>query len=159
MSNKISLGVRMQPLIRPCFERIYDCISQPIFSDAPARPKEETQSISSSARMRSPSAVSLCATKPFANIGGRGGIRTPGGVAPTQPFQGCTIDHSDTLPVVVLFACRAGARSGTRTRTYSRIADFESAAAAITPPWPCPVWSGRRESNPRSQLGRLELCH
>lgn len=50
------------------------------------------------------------------------------------------------------------ARSGTRTRTYSRTADFESAAAAITPPWP-PWWSGRRESNPRSQLGRLELCH
>ena len=34
-------------------------------------------------------------------IGGGGGIRTPGGVAPTQPFQGCTIDHSDTPPVVV----------------------------------------------------------
>ena len=37
-------------------------------------------------------------------------------------------------------ACRSelsGARSGTRTRTYSRIADFESAAAAITPPWRC----------------------
>ena len=33
-----------------------------------------------------------------AMFGGRGGIRTPGGVAPTQPFQGCTIDHSDTLP-------------------------------------------------------------
>ena len=32
--------------------------------------------------------------------GGGGGIRTPGGVAPTQPFQGCTIDHSDTPPVV-----------------------------------------------------------
>ena len=30
--------------------------------------------------------------------GGEGGIRTPGGVAPTQPFQGCTIDHSDTSP-------------------------------------------------------------
>ena len=30
--------------------------------------------------------------------GGGGGIRTPGGVAPTQPFQGCTIDHSDTPP-------------------------------------------------------------
>ena len=22
-----------------------------------------------------------------------------------------------------------------------------------------PKWSGRRESNPRGQLGRLELCH
>ena len=22
-----------------------------------------------------------------------------------------------------------------------------------------PEWSGRRESNPRGQLGRLELCH
>ena len=22
-----------------------------------------------------------------------------------------------------------------------------------------PAWSGRRESNPRGQLGRLELCH
>ena len=32
------------------------------------------------------------------HAGGGGGIRTPGGVAPTQPFQGCTIDHSDTLP-------------------------------------------------------------
>lgn len=141
MSNKISLGVRMQPLIRTCFERIYDCISQPIFSDAPARPKEETQSISSSARMRSPSAVSLCATKPFANVGGRGGIRTPGGVAPTQPFQGCTIDHSDTPPVAFCPPepdATPGARSGTRTRTYSRIADFESAAAAITPPWLLP---------------------
>ena len=36
--------------------------------------------------------------------GGEGGIRTPGGVAPTQPFQGCTIDHSDTSPVVCSFA-------------------------------------------------------
>ena len=30
--------------------------------------------------------------------GGEGGIRTLGGLAPTQPFQGCTIDHSDTSP-------------------------------------------------------------
>ena len=66
--------------------------------------------------------------------GGGGGIRTPGGVAPTQPFQGCTIDHSDTPPIAS-FVSSTGARSGTRTRTYSRIADFESAAAAITPPW------------------------
>ena len=63
------------------------------------------------------------------------------------------------LPAVASQEAEAGARSGTRTRTYSRIADFESAAAVITPPWLCPVWSGRRESNPRSQLGRLELCH
>ena len=28
-----------------------------------------------------------------------------------------------------------GARGGTRTRTHFRAADFESAAAAITPPW------------------------
>ena len=36
-------------------------------------------------------------------------------------------------------SAKDGARSGTRTRTYSRIADFESAAAAITPPWLCSV--------------------
>ena len=30
--------------------------------------------------------------------GGERGIRTPGGDEPTQPFQGCTIDHSDTSP-------------------------------------------------------------
>ena len=24
------------------------------------------------------------------------GIRTPGGIAPTQPFQDCTLNHSDT---------------------------------------------------------------
>ena len=37
----------------------------------------------------------------FSKHGGGGGIRTPGGLAPTQPFQGCTIDHSDTPPVVI----------------------------------------------------------
>ena len=37
---------------------------------------------------------------PLSRVGGRGGIRTPGRLAPTQPFQGCTIDHSDTPPVV-----------------------------------------------------------
>ena len=30
--------------------------------------------------------------------GGRGEIRTLGRFAPTQPFQGCTIGHSDTEP-------------------------------------------------------------
>ena len=29
---------------------------------------------------------------------GEGGIRTPGGVAPTQTFQVCTLNHSDTSP-------------------------------------------------------------
>ena len=71
-------------------------------------------------------------------LGGEGGIRTPGGVAPTQPFQGCTIDHSDTSPVVLLI-CLNGARGGTRTLTYLRTADFESAAAAITPLWLMPL--------------------
>ncbi len=32
-------------------------------------------------------------------IGGGRGIRTPGRLAPTQPFQGCTIDHSDIPPI------------------------------------------------------------
>ena len=32
------------------------------------------------------------------NDGGRGEIRTLGRFAPTQPFQGCTIGHSDTRP-------------------------------------------------------------
>ena len=43
----------------------------------------------------------------------------------------------DVLPLILLGNSRlfGGARSGTRTRTCSRIADFESAAAAITPPW------------------------
>ena len=31
-------------------------------------------------------------------IGGERGIRTLGGVAPTHPFQGCTIDHSVISP-------------------------------------------------------------
>ena len=30
--------------------------------------------------------------------GGQGEIRTPGSIARTHPFQGCTIDHSDTCP-------------------------------------------------------------
>lgn len=30
--------------------------------------------------------------------GGERGIRTPGGIAPTQSFQDCTIGHSDTSP-------------------------------------------------------------
>ena len=153
MSNKISLGVRMQPLIRPCFERIYDCISQPIFSDAPARPKEETQSISSSARRH----LSFIANDaPLLAEGG--GFEPP---VELPPHNLSKVAPSTTrTPLLGRHVPRpSGARSGTRTRTYSRIADFESAAAAITPPWPCPVWSGRRESNPRSQLGRLELCH
>ena len=52
---------------------------------------------------------------------------------------------------------RTGAGGGTRTLTYSRTADFESAAAAITPLRQ--KWSGRRESNPRNRLGRPTLCH
>ncbi len=39
----------------------------------------------------------------FIELGGEGGIRTPGGLAPTQPFQGCTIDHSDTSPRLIHF--------------------------------------------------------
>ena len=31
--------------------------------------------------------------------GGERGIRTPGTDEGTHPFQGCTIDHSDTSPV------------------------------------------------------------
>ena len=40
---------------------------------------------------------------------GEGGIRTPGGVAPTQTFQVCTLNHSDTSPLIsvlyILFVC------------------------------------------------------
>ena len=46
--------------------------------------------------------IPVCSSRtrgiPLSRVGGRGGIRTPGRLAPTQPFQGCTIDHSDTLP-------------------------------------------------------------
>ena len=31
------------------------------------------------------------------------GIRTPGGIAPTQPFQDCTLSHSDTSLFNVAF--------------------------------------------------------
>ncbi len=33
---------------------------------------------------------------------GEGGIRTPGEVAPTQTFQVCTLNHSDTSPYFLL---------------------------------------------------------
>jgi hypothetical protein len=33
-----------------------------------------------------------------AELNGEGGIRTRGGVSPTQHFQCCTIDHSVTSP-------------------------------------------------------------
>ena len=47
----------------------------------------------------SPCKMTIRGAPAIASItGGGGGIRTPGGVAPTQPFQGCTIDHSDTPP-------------------------------------------------------------
>ncbi len=32
------------------------------------------------------------------NNGGDGEIRTHGGIAPTQPFQDCTLNRSDTSP-------------------------------------------------------------
>lgn len=35
--------------------------------------------------------------------GGSGEIRTLGRFAPTQPFQGCTIGHSDTEPYLNFF--------------------------------------------------------
>ena len=127
----------MQPLIRPCFERIYDCISQPIFSDAPARPKEETQSISSSARRH----LSFIANDaPLLAEGG--GFEPPvelpphnlSKVAPSTtrtPLQSI----SPSGQSVIRSLGEDGARGGTRTRTHFRAADFESAAAAITPPW------------------------
>ncbi len=33
---------------------------------------------------------------------GEGGIRTRGGVAPTQTFQVCTLNHSDTSPMTLV---------------------------------------------------------
>ena len=30
------------------------------------------------------------------------GIRTPGGIAPTQPFQDCTLSHSDTSLYIII---------------------------------------------------------
>ena len=47
-----------------------------------------------------------------------------------------------------------GAGGGTRTLTYSRTADFESAAAAITPLWPHSS-SGAGEGN-RTLVASLE---
>ena len=46
-------------------------------------------------------------TVPFENQNkyknnGEGGIRTPGRASPTQPFQGCSLSHSDTSPAIVL---------------------------------------------------------
>ena len=35
------------------------------------------------------------------NNGGDGEIRTHGGIAPTQPFQDCTLNRSDTSPHVL----------------------------------------------------------
>ena len=39
---------------------------------------------------------------PFGVKIGAGGIRTPGGVAPAQTFQVCTLNHSDTAPLCLL---------------------------------------------------------
>ena len=44
--------------------------------------------------------------------GGRGEIRTLGRFAPTQPFQGCTIGHSDTRPYL---------KNGSVSRKYLRV--------------------------------------
>ena len=42
-------------------------------------------------------------TAVLSEIGGEGGIRTPGRVAPTPPFQGGTFNHSDTSPKFCAF--------------------------------------------------------
>ena len=64
------------------------------------------------------------------------------------------LGHPSSRCRIVCRPTHAGARSGTRTRTYSRIADFESAAAAITPPWLCSVF-GAGEGN-RTLVASLE---
>ena len=36
-------------------------------------------------------------------VGGEGGIRTPGRLSPTLPFQGSTLDRSATSPLQLLY--------------------------------------------------------
>ena len=67
------------------------------------------------------------------------GLAEGGGFEPPvdlRPHNLSKVAPSTTrTPLQSLLFVQAGARGGTRTLTYLRTADFESAAAAITPLW------------------------
>jgi hypothetical protein len=49
------------------------------------------------------------------SVGGEGGIRTRGGVAPTHAFQACSFGHSDTSPKTSNIFKETGGEEGIRT--------------------------------------------
>ena len=88
----------------------------------------------------------------------RGGDSNPRWSCPHTTFPRLhhrPLGHPSSRCYVACRSERSGARSGTRTRTYSRIADFESAAAAITPPWRRDPPNGAGEGN-RTLVASLE---
>lgn len=58
---------------------------------------------------------------------GKMGIRTPGGISATHPFQGCTLNHSDIFPK------KKSAKKQTRETDRVRTCDLHLRRVALYP--------------------------